>query len=58
MTGHDYDHADMASEVEAMWRVARAMMIGAIVGLLAAGGWWAADKTLDGVATYQGEERG
>ena len=52
------DHSDNASELDALWRVIRAMLIGAIIGLLCFGAWWAADKTMHGVATYQGEERG
>lgn len=52
------DHSDNASELYALWRTVRAMLIGATIGLMGFGAWWAADKTLHGVATYQGEERG
>lgn len=52
------DHSDNASELDALWRTVRAMLIGATIGLIGFGAWWAADKTLHGVETYQGEERG
>lgn len=52
------DHSDNAGELDALWRIIRAMLIGAIIGLLGFGAWWAADKTLHGIETYQEEELG
>ena len=54
----EYDHSDNAAELDALWRVIRAMLIGAIIGLLCFGAWWAADRTLHGIEAYQGEALG
>ena len=55
-----YEHTEIEEldDTAAMMRVVRAMLIGATIGLLCFGAWWAADKTLHGVETYQGEARG
>ncbi len=55
-----YEHTEIEEldDTGAVMRVIRAMLIGATIGLLGFGAWWAADKTMHGIETYQGEERG